>query len=258
MQLKRLPRRLRHGEEATLVEQLGELRARIFIALGAVAVGFVVAFAFHEHIIEWLIQPLPPDKRNQLVVLGVAEAFFTAVKISFYTALAAALPVVLYQLWSFLAPAFEEHAQRVVAISVAIATGLFVGGLSFGYWIVLPRALEFLTSFDEELYNEQLRASYYYSFAVGILVALALVFELPVFILTLVRLGLLTSDRLRRNRRVGIVIVVAVAVLLPTVDPVTLVFEAAPLILLFEASIWASVFFERRWEREGVLWATAD
>jgi sec-independent protein translocase protein TatC len=96
----KLPRRLAHGEEATLVEHLGELRTRLLIALGSVGVAFVVAFAFQERILRWLSEPLPDDK--QLVTLGVTEPFFTAVKVSLYAGIAIALPIVLYQLWSFL------------------------------------------------------------------------------------------------------------------------------------------------------------
>jgi sec-independent protein translocase protein TatC len=246
MALKRLPRRLRHGEEATLVEHLGELRARLLIAIGSFAVAFGVAYAFHERIIEWLRRPLPEDQ--ELIVLGVTEPFFTAIKVSAYAAFALALPILLFQLWSFLAPAMEEHAQRVVSVFVLIATGLFAGGLAFGYFVVLPKALTFLTNFDEELYTNQLRASYYFSFVAFTLVALALVFELPIFVLALVRLRVLTADRLRRNRRMGIFLVVLVAVLLPTVDPVSLAFEAIPLLALFELSIWLAVVMERRWE----------
>jgi sec-independent protein translocase protein TatC len=243
----RLPRRLRHGEEATLVEHLGELRSRLLISLLAIGVAFGVAFAFHEQIIEWLTEPLPGDK--ELVTFGVTEPFFTAVKVSFYAAFAIALPIVLYQLWSFLAPAVEEHTQRIVSIFVVIATGLFAGGLAFGYYVVLPRALTFLTNFDEELYDIQIRASYYYSFVSLALVGMALVFEMPIFILALVRLRVLTADRLRRNRRMGIFLVVLVAILLPTVDPVSLAFEVVPLLVLFELSIWLAVLMERRWER---------
>jgi sec-independent protein translocase protein TatC len=247
MAWRRLPRRLSHGEEATLVEHLGELRARLLISLLAIAVGFAVAFAFHEHIVEWLKQPLPDDK--ELVTFGVTEPFFTAIKVSFYAAFAAALPVVLYQLWSFLAPAVEEHTQRIVSIFVLVATGLFASGLAFGYFVVLPRAITFLTNFDEELYDVQIRASYYYSFVSLALVGMALVFEMPIFILALVRLRVLTADRLRRNRRMGIFLVVLVAILLPTVDPVSLAFEVAPLLVLFELSIWLAVLMERRWEQ---------
>jgi sec-independent protein translocase protein TatC len=249
--LRRLPRRLNPGEEATLVEHLGELRARLLISLGTLALAFLVTFAFHEHVIEWLTRPLPDDR--QLVTFGVTEPFFTAVKVSLYGAFAVALPVLLYQLWSFLAPAVEEHTQRVVSVFVMFATALFAGGLAFGYFVLLPRALGFLTNFDAELYDIQIRASYYYSFVSLALVGMALVFNLPIFILALVRLRILTADKLRRNRRMGLFLVVLVAVLLPTVDPVSLAFEVAPMLLLFELSIWLSAYFERRWERAGVL-----
>lgn len=251
-----LPRRLRHGEEATLVEHLGELRTRLLIALLAIGVAFAVAFAFHDTLIEWLTRPLPEGKR--IVTLGVTEPFFTAIKVSLYAAFAVALPIVLYQLWAFLAPAVEEHAQRIVSTFVLISTALFAGGVLFGYTVVLPRALEFLTSFDEQFYDVQIRASFYYSFVSLVLVGLGIVFELPIFILALVRLQVLTAERLRRNRRMGIFLVVLVAVLLPTVDPVSLAFEIVPLLLLFELSIWLATYMERRWARAGVLWAAPE
>jgi sec-independent protein translocase protein TatC len=242
-----LPRRLAHGEEATLVEHLGELRTRLIISLVSLGVAFAVIFPFHEHLVEWLKEPLPDDKR--LVTLGVTEPFTTSIKISFYAAVAVALPILLYQLWSFLAPAVDESTQRVVSVFVALATALFAGGLAFGYTVVLPRALTFLTEYDDELYDVQIRASYYYGFVSLALLGMALVFELPIFILALVRLRVLTADRLRRNRRMGIFLVVLVAALLPTVDPVSLAFEAIPMLILFELSIWLAVLMERRWER---------
>jgi sec-independent protein translocase protein TatC len=252
---RRLPRRLQHGEEATLVEHLGELRTRVLISFAALAVGFVPAYVFHERLIERLKRPLPDDV--ELVTLGVTEPFFTAIKVSFFVALAVALPVLLWQLWSFLAPAVEEHTQRVVSAFVALGTGLFVAGAAFAYLIVLPRAIPFLVEFDAEIYNTQVRASYYLSFVTVVLFAMGVMFELPIFVLALVRLGVLTSGRLRRNRRIGYLVVVVAAVLLPTVDPVSLAFELVPLLLLFEASIWLSVLMERRWEWAGVLWPSA-
>ena len=251
MAVRALPRRLRHGEEATLVEHLGELRTRIVISLASLAVSFGVAFAFHERLIGWLLLPLPPDKRDDIFTFGVAEAFLTSIKVSLYAALALALPVILWQLWSFLAPALEESSQRVIAGFVALGTALFGGGVAFAYWIALPRALDFLTNYDAELYNEQIRASYYYSFATLVLVGIGICFELPIFILALVRIGILTPGKLRRNRRIGYVLVLMLAVILPTVDPVSLMFEAIPLALLFEGSIWLSVFLDRRWHPGG-------
>jgi len=246
MAWKRLPRRLDHGEEATVVEHLDELRTRLFIALGSIIPGFIVAFAFHEQLIGWLTEPLPDD-HEQLLALGVTEAFFTSVKVSLYAGIGIALPVILYQVWSFLAPAFEANVQRVVTVFVAIASALFVCGVAFGYFVVLPAALSFLVDYDSANFDTQIRASYYLSFAALTLLALGLVFELPIWILTLVRLRVLTSDKLRRNRRLGYVLALALAILLPTVDPVSLAFEAVPVILLFEASIWLAVLMERRW-----------
>ena len=245
--MTRLPRRLAHGEEATLVEHLGELRTRLLIALGSVAVAFLVAFAFQERILRWLSEPLPDDK--QLVTLGVTEPFFTAVKVSLYAGIAIALPIVLYQLWSFLAPAFEQHTQRVVSVFVLIGTALFVLGAAFGYFVLLPRGLGFLTDYNSEFYDIQIRASYYYSFVTMVVLGMGLVFELPMFILALVRLRILSAEKLRRNRRLGIFLVVLAAVLLPTVDPISLAFETVPLLILFELSIWLAVVMERRWER---------
>jgi sec-independent protein translocase protein TatC len=244
---KRLPRRLGHGEEATLVEHLGELRSRLVISLGALVPAFILCFAFHERIVRWLARPLPDDRT--LVTLGVTEPFTTSVKVALLAAVAITLPLLLYQLWSFLAPAITEDAQRIVSVFVILATVLFAGGVAFCYFIILPKALLFLTSFDEELYDIQIRASYYYSFTAITLLATGLAFQMPIFILALVRLRVLTADRLRRNRRIGIVLMVVFAVLLPTVDPVSLALEVVPLLILFELSIWLSSIMEKRWER---------
>jgi sec-independent protein translocase protein TatC len=242
-----LPRRLDHGEEATLVEHLDELRSRLIIALAAIVPIFLVTFAFHERIMEWLTGPLPEDKK--LVTLGVTEPFTTSVKVSLIAALAIALPVILWQAWAFLAPAVQPHFERVVLILVALATLLFVCGVAFMYVVVLPRALDFLTTYDDELYDIQIRASYYYTFAAMTLLAGGLAFLMPIFVLGLVRLRILTSDRLRQNHRIAFVLLLCFAILLPTVDPVSLAFEVVPLLLLFEMSIWLSVFMERRWDR---------
>ena len=242
-----LPRRLDHGEEATLVEHLDELRSRLIIAIVAIVPLFALTFAFHEQIMEWLIGPLPDDKK--LVTLGVTEPFTTSVKVSMIAALALALPVVLWQAWAFFAPAVQPHFERVILVLVILAMALFVIGVAFMYTIVLPRALDFLTSYDANIYDIQIRASYYYTFAAMTLLAGGLAFLMPIFILGLVRLRVLTSGRLRANRRIAYVALLMFAILLPTVDPVSLAFETIPLLILFEMSIWLSVFMERRWNR---------
>jgi sec-independent protein translocase protein TatC len=239
------PRRLGTDEEATLVEHLGELRHRLVLGLAALVPAFLLAFAFHARLIEWLKDPLPPDK--QLVTLGVTEPFTTAVKVSLIAAIAIALPILLWQIWAFLAPAMDRATQRVISVFVVIATALFAVGATFAYFVILPAAVKFLTNFDESLYTIQIRASYYLTFTSMVLLATGLAFEMPIFILALVRIGVLSSAKLRRNRRLGIVLMVCFAILLPTVDPVSLLFETVPLLILFESSIWLSVLMERRW-----------
>lgn len=243
--MRLLPRRLSHGEEASLVEHLDELRTRIFVCLGALVVGFTIAFVFRGHLLDWLNAPLPADRKKP-ITLSVAEPFLTSMKVSLLAGLALALPVVLWQLWSFLAPAVEPHAERLVLWFVLLATVLLVAGVAFGYWVVLPKAVHFLTNFDDQYYQTELRARDYYGFVMTVLIAVGLVFELPIFILALVRLGVLQTSTLRSNRRLGYFIVAVIAVLLPGVDPVTTTFEMVPLIILYEGSIWLSVLIERR------------
>jgi sec-independent protein translocase protein TatC len=252
---RRLPKRLEYGEEATLVEHLDELRSRIIVSLLAVAVVFGVAFGFHDHILDWLNKPLPPDKRNDIITISPAEPFLTAFKISLMAGIIGAFPILVWQFWSFFAPALEDRLQRKVVSFVAFATALLAGGVAFAYYVVLPKAITFLTNYDDEHYNIQLRAREYYSFVMLVLVGVGVVFELPVFILALTRIGIVSTDTLRSQRRLGYFIVCVVAVLLPGIDPVTTAMEMVPLLLLYEGSIWLAVFFDRRWaaEREQLM-----
>ncbi|MDX6435884.1 MAG: sec-independent protein translocase protein TatC [Gaiellaceae bacterium] len=245
----RLPRRLGHDDTAELVDHLGELRARLIVVLIALAGGFAVGYGFHHQLIDWLNQALPAHRRKP-VTFGVAEPFMTSLKVSLYAGFAIALPVILWQIWSFLAPAVRKGVEKSVFGFVAFATLLFGAGIAFGHQVALPAAVHFLTNYDSGIYDIQIRASSYYSFALLSLLAVGIVFELPIFILGLVRFRILTAAKLRRNRRIGYVTMAALAVALPGVDPVTTVFEMVPLMILFEGSIWLAVIFERRWRPE--------
>ena len=241
-----LPRKLRHGEEADLVEHLDELRSRIVVSLIAVTAGFAVAYMFHADLIHWLNAALPPGRRHP-ITLGVAEPFMTSVKISLAAGFALALPVVLWQVWSYFAPAIQPHAQRTVAVFVAFATGLFAIGVGFGYRVALPAAVHFLTGYDTNLYDVQVRAQSYYSFALMVLVAVGVVFEVPPFVLALVRLRIVSAARLRHSWRGGLAAMAVLAVALPGVDPVTTTLEMIPLMALYLLSIGLATLFERRW-----------
>jgi sec-independent protein translocase protein TatC len=242
----RLPRRLGHGQEVELVGHLEELRSRIIVASGAVLLTTILAFTVHRRVIALLVDQLPVNHRH-LLTLGVAEPFTTSLKVSLALGFALALPIILWQLWSFLAPALTPKTQHGIAGFTVFAAALMVGGVVFGYKIALPAALHFLTNYDNSVYNVQIRAADFISFAVLVLAACGAVFELPIVVLGLVRVKALTSDKLRRNRKIGYMIVTVVGVALPGVDPVTTIIETIPLAILFESSIWLSVAFEKRW-----------
>ncbi len=243
-----LPRRLGHGEEATLGEHLDELRGRLFVMIGALVTGTVVAFVFHGHILDWLNQPLPADHKR-LLTLGVAEPFTVTLTVCVYAGFVLALPVVLWQIWSFFAPAVEPTSERRVLGLALFAVGLAGGGVAFGYWILLPRAVHFLLNYDHHHFLVQPRASSYYNFVAAVLVGVVLVFQTPLVVLGLVYVGVLSSQTLRRQRRFGYLITAAIALALPGPDPVTTFLELLPMWVLFEGSIWLAVLFERRQAR---------
>jgi sec-independent protein translocase protein TatC len=231
------------------VEHLGELRARLIISLGALAVAFAVAYAFHGRLLNWLNRPLP-DRFQRPATFSPIEPFTTSVWVSLYAALLLALPVIFWQLWAFLAPAFEEHRQRSMALLVSFATVLGLGGVAFGYWVILPPAIHFLTNYDSSHYTILIRARDYYRFATFVLLGVALAFEVPVFVLALVRLRILTAAKLRHTWRFGVFIMTVIGVLLPGVDPVSTILSVIPLVGLYVLSIGLATFLEPRWRSE--------
>ena len=244
--MRGFPRRLRHGEEATLVEHLGELRTRLIVALGAIAAAFIVTYVFHGHLLHWLNRPLPPHLRKP-VTFSPIEPFTTSIWVSLWAAFLLALPIVFWQLWAFLAPAVEEHRQRSMAMLVGFATLLGLGGVAFGYYVILPPAIHFLTNYDSAHYDILIRARDYYRFVSFVLLGVALAFEVPVFVLALVRLRILTAKQLRRTWRMGIFVMTVIGVLLPGVDPVSTILSVIPLVGLYLLSIALAAFFEPRW-----------
>ena len=244
----RLPRRLDHGEEASLVEHLDELRQRLFFMLGAVAVGMVVCFVLHRRIIHYMDITLPPKHRH-LTTLTVGEPFMTSIWVALYGGFLLALPIILWQIWSFLAPAFKVGSQRVIVGFSAFAAVLLGGGIVFGYFVALPAAVHFLTNYDNQIYHVQIQARPFISFATQVMVAMGIVFELPLFVVGLTRMGIIKTDYLRKNRRLCYFVVACIGVALPGVDPITTTIETLPLALLFEGSIWLSVLLDRRSQR---------
>ena len=228
-------RPISHEDRLTVVDHLDELRSRIVVALLAFGAAFGLTLWQNELVLEIVNRPLPDGVEP--ITLGPAEPFYTTITNSAYAAILIALPVILYEIYAFVLPAFSPTEKRVARPMILLVPILFDGGVVFCYFVVLPPALDFLLDFNSGEFNTQLRARDYYSFVTLVLIAMGIGFQIPVAILAAVRLGIVTVRQLRQNRGYAILIIAVLAALLPTVDPVTLILEMIPLILLYELSI---------------------
>src|SRR5271154_5412302 len=189
-----------------------------------------------------------PPEGNKPVTLGIGEPFTTTIGISLLFAFILALPVILYELYGFLLPAFSPEQQRITNSLIFAVPLLFAAGVAFGYFVVLPSALRFFQNFNSNEFNVLVQANQYYHFAAVVLLAMGLVFQVPVAILAATRSGIVTPRQLRQHRRYAILACGAVAAFLPG-DAITLLLETVPLYLLFEASVLLASIIERREKR---------
>jgi sec-independent protein translocase protein TatC len=231
-----------HEDRLSLVEHLDELRTRLIISIAAFGVALALTF-WQNHLVLRIVNH-PLDGRKP-ITLGVAEPFLTTFTLSAYAAIIIALPVVLYQLYAFILPAFTPSERRVAMPLLMMIPFLFIAGVVFGYYVVLPAALKFLLHFNTDQFRVEIRARDYYSFVTTTLIACGALFQIPVGILAANRLGLVTPRQLRKNRRYAIVVIAVIAMLLPGVDPVTMLIEMLPMIALYELSILLAVAFGR-------------
>ncbi len=222
-------------DRLTLVEHLDELRTRIVVSIVAFAVAFGLCFWQNDRLLDIANAPLPGDREP--ITFGVAEPFTTTVTISAYAALVISLPVILYQIYAFVLPALTDRERRVVVPFLLLVPLLFVAGVVFGYFVVVPAATKFLLNFNDTQFNIQVRARDYYSFFTVTLGLMGLIFQLPIGILAITRLGIVTPKQLAQNRRYAILVIAVVAMLLPGTDPVTMLLSMIPLLLLFEGSL---------------------
>ena len=194
-----------------------------------------LCFWQNDLLLEIANKPLPGDRVP--ITFGVTEPFMTTLKISIYAGILIALPVLLYQAYAFLLPALKPTEKRVALPFLLLVPVLFIAGVVFSYFIVVPAATEFLLNFNEDQFNIQVRASEYYSFFILTLIALGLVFQVPMGMVAVTRLGIVTPQQLSHNRRYAYLVLAVVAMLLPGTDPVTMLIELAPLLALFELSL---------------------
>jgi sec-independent protein translocase protein TatC len=239
----RKQRPIGHEDRLTLVEHLDELRTRIVIAVFAFVAALILCFWQNHLLLRIINDPLPHDAKP--ITLSPTEPFTTTLTVSAYAAILISLPIILYQLYAFVLPAFSPTEKKVAVPLLLMVPFLFVAGAVFAYFVIVPAALNFLLNFNDSQFNTQIRARDYYSFVLLTLLAAGIVFQVPVGILGLTRLGIVTPQKLKRNRRYAYLGCAVVAAALPGVDPVSMLIEMVPLVLLYELSILLAVFFGR-------------
>jgi sec-independent protein translocase protein TatC len=245
-----------HDDRLSVVEHLDELRSRLIVVALAFLVAFGLCFWQNHRLLDIVNDPLPNGKMP--ITLSPAESFTTTMTVSAYFALLICLPIVLYQLYAFVLPAFTPNERKVALPLLMMVPVLFIAGVVFGYYVVIPAAIKFLLNFNDDQFNVQIRAREYYSFVSLTLIAMGTVFQVPVGILAATRLGLTTPEKLRKNRRYAFLIIAIVAAALPGVDPVSMLIEMVPLLVLYELSILLASAFGRPSAEVGDQWASAE
>jgi sec-independent protein translocase protein TatC len=225
-----------HEDRLTLVEHLDELRTRIVVCLVVFGVALALCFWQNHLLLEIAGGPLPGDHKK-LITFGVTEPFTTTLTVSTYGALILSMPIWLYQLYAYVLPAFSESEKRVVLPLLIAAPFLFILGVVFAYFVVMPAAVKFLLNFNDAQFNVQVRARDYYSFFSTTMLAGGVIFEMPLAILAVTRLGIVKVEQLRSNRRYAYLVIAVIAAALPGVDPVSMLLEMVPLLVLYELSI---------------------
>jgi sec-independent protein translocase protein TatC len=242
-----MPRRVRpvsHEDQLTLVEHLDELRNRIIVCLAAFGVALALCFWQSSRLLDIASQPLPAE-HERLLTFGVTEPFTTTVTVAAYGAIVLAMPVLIYQLYAYVLPAFSAAERRTMTPILILAPVLFLAGVAFAYFVVMPPAVSFLLGFNESEFAVQVRARDYYSFFSTTMLAGGLIFELPLAVIAVTRLGIISVDQIKHNRRYAYLGIAILAAALPGVDPVTMLIEMVPLVILFELSILLARAFEK-------------
>lgn len=239
-------------DRLSVVEHLTELRKRLFISVITLAVAFAVLYVFNEWLLDLLLDPLAPEYRK-LLALSPTEPFMVILKVVFGAAILVTLPVLLYQLYAYVVPAIGQQTRRKTLAIVGAVSALFLGGVVFVYFLVLPVALQWLLGFAGNDFEVALRANEYFSFALTIMFAGGLVFEVPIAMLVLARLGLVSAQQFRKGWRIAVVVIAFVAAILPGGDPVSMLLLMIPQLILYAVGIWLASTFGRPapWAREG-------
>jgi sec-independent protein translocase protein TatC len=225
----------------TFLDHLEELRKRIFYSLIALVAAAVVGFFFSQRVLDLITRPVP-----SLVFLAPAEAFVVQLKVALVTGLFIAAPVIFYQFWRFVRPALQKHEVKYIASAVVVSSVLFVAGVAFAYLVVVPVAMKFLLGFETPKLHAMISISEFVGTVGAFLLACGVIFQIPVIMFFLTKLGVVTPKLLMKNQRIAVVLVFIVAAILSPPDVFSQVLMAIPLLVLFELGVLASFLAQAR------------
>jgi sec-independent protein translocase protein TatC len=239
-------------EKLPFTAHLEELRKRLIVCFCAIGAGFIVCYFFAKRLFEILMHPLlramPPEEK--LIYTGLPEAFFTYLKVAFLAGTLLAVPVIMYQLWMFIAPGLYDKEKRLALPVVFLSSIFFLGGALFGYFVVFPFGFKFFMGFASDAIKPLPSMKEYLSFSTKLLFAFGIVFELPLFVTFLAKLGIVDVPFLKAKRKYAILLFFVFASILTPPDVITQIMMAGPLILLYEVSIVGARVFGKKREEE--------
>ena len=235
-------------DKIPLTSHLEELRKRLIVCFIAVGAGFILSYGFKEKLFQILTYPLISVMKTgeTLIFTGLPEAFFTYLKVSFLTGLILSAPVILYEFWVFVAPGLYHKERRLLLPVVFFSSLFFIAGALFGYFVVFPFGFKFFLGFATETIRPLISMREYLSFAAKLLIAFGLAFELPVVVTFLSRLGIVTVDFLKKNRKYALLLSFVCSAILTPPDVITQIMMALPLMILYEMGIYSAMFFGRK------------
>src|SRR3954470_16796514 len=240
-------RRVQSSERLTLVAHLDELRARLVVVLAVLAVAVSICFWQSGAILNALAAPLPSHHGHayRFLVTNPLDGIMTSISIAIYGGLLLTMPIATYQLYAFLIPAVSEQHHRSLRPLTLMIPGLFIVGVVFAWFLVVPPTIGFLVGYNDQAFSYQLRAKDYVQFVLLTLLAMGIVFEMPAVMLVLARLRIMSSALMRRHWRASIVALAVLAMLLPGVDPISFIVEFIPLLALYGLSYFIVLGVER-------------
>ena len=248
------------AEKQPFLSHLEELRKRLVVCAIGVGAGFVIAYIFAERLFQLLVAPLKAvmPEGDQLIFTNLPEMFFAYIKVAFIAGIMAAAPLIFYQLWMFIAPGLYQKEKKMAIPFVISSTILFVGGALFGYFVVFPFGFKFFIGFSNEYVKALPSVKQYFSFSMKLLFAFGVVFELPVIIFFLSKMGIVTPQLLKQKRKYAILLTFVLAAILTPPDVITQCMMAGPLIVLYEIGIIVSRIAQKKKEGREAVKAEAD